>query len=97
MASTAEIGLVGDIGATNARFALVDATGRVGEPRAYRLERHHSIEEMLDDFLGGVGARPRAAVLAVAAPMLGDQITLTNRAWPAASSPSLVQAIPPAR
>lgn len=81
MASTAEIGLVGDIGATNARFALVDATGRVGEPRAYRLERHHSIEEMLDDFLGGVRPRPRAAVLAVAAPMLGDQITLTNRAW----------------
>jgi glucokinase len=75
-------GIVADIGATNARFALVDAKGEVVRPRVLACGDYKRLEDAIDDYLRteGVG-RPRAAALAVASPVTGDHIALTNNPW----------------
>jgi glucokinase len=78
-----ELGLIGDIGATNARFALVDADGNTGNARLYALNDFPSLADAIDGYLleQTPAARPAQAVLAVASPVLGDRVTLTNYAW----------------
>jgi glucokinase len=78
-----ETGLVGDIGATNARFALVWPDGTTSTPRAYVLDDHSSLVGAIDAYLTDEAplARPVQAVLAVASPVTGDQVTLTNHSW----------------
>lgn len=78
-----DIGLIGDIGATNARFALVDADGSMSSARLYALNDFPSLADAIDSFLGEETSarRPSQAVLAVASPILGDRVTLTNHAW----------------
>jgi glucokinase len=76
--------LVADIGGTNARFALSD-------PAHPQLLLHHqhalpnaqfaSLQHAAEHYLGLVAAQPRRAAIAVACPVGGDQIRLTNRAW----------------
>lgn len=76
--------LIADIGGTNARFALTD-------PRTPQPELHHvhslpgeqfaSLQHAAEHYLAQVGASPRRAALAVASPVTGDAIRLTNRAW----------------
>jgi glucokinase len=75
------LGLVGDIGATNARFALVQPTGAMTPPRLSAVEDHASLAEAVEDYLRETGAKPREAALAIAAPVAGDQVTLTNHPW----------------
>ena len=81
--SVPELGLIGDVGATNARFALIQADGSMTPPRVYALNDYPSISHAIDTFLAEESppARPGHAVLAVAAPITGDQVTLTNHAW----------------
>jgi glucokinase len=83
-AEPSSLALVADIGGTNARFALTDPTGdppslvrEQSLPTAQFGSLHHAIEHYLAD----VGATPRQAVLAVASPVAGDEVRLTNRAW----------------
>ena len=78
-----EVGLIGDIGATNARFALVQPDGATTPPRVYALNDYPSLSDAIDAYLAEESppARPGHAVLAVAAPITGDQVTLTNHAW----------------
>jgi len=78
-----EVGLIGDIGATNARFALVQPDGRMAPPRVYALNDYPSISDAIDAYLAEASptARPGQAVLAVASPITGDQVTLTNHTW----------------
>jgi len=75
--------LVGDIGGTNARFAILPA------PDAEAIEFPNvatsdfpdidvAIEEAV---LARSTVRPRAVVLAIAAPVTGDEIRLTNSPW----------------
>lgn len=75
--------LIADIGGTNARFALVDASGRVGEPTAVRCADYAGPAQAAQAFLaahaGGVSV-DRAA-FAVACPITGDAVDLTNSAW----------------
>jgi len=82
--STDALALVGDIGGTNARFALTDLAAPSVElqhsqslPNADFASMQHAIEH----YLAKVGARPRHAALAVACPVGQDEIRLTNRAW----------------
>ncbi|MDN2567096.1 glucokinase [Aquibium sp. A9E412] len=75
--------LVGDIGGTNARFAiLVDS---YAEPRLYPVLRtadYASIDEAIQtQILDRTSIQPRSAVLAVAGPVDGDEIDLTNCDW----------------
>jgi glucokinase len=75
-------GLVADIGATNARFALADDQGAVVRARVLACGDYPGIEEAIDDYLRSEGVgRPRAAALAIASPVTGDHVALTNNPW----------------
>ncbi|WP_152046918.1 glucokinase [Aureimonas psammosilenae] len=75
--------LIGDIGGTNARFAiLVDA---FAEPKSFptvRTADYPTIEEAIQAaVLDKTSLQPKAAVLAVAGPIDGEAIELTNCPW----------------
>ncbi|AJD39567.1 glucokinase [Rhizobium sp. SEMIA 4085] len=75
--------LIGDIGGTNARFSiLADAAAEAVNFPNVRTADFKTIDEAI---LMGVFAktdmRPRAAILAVAGPINGDEIPLTNCDW----------------
>jgi glucokinase len=75
--------LVGDIGATNARFGLVSPAGELLHSRTYAVEDHPSIERAIAAYLDERGARPmpRQGALAIASPVTGDRIAMTNHPW----------------
>ena len=82
--SGADLALIADIGGTNARFALCDPSARVPEllePRSLRNAGFASLQHAAEHYLAEVGARPRRAAIALACPVGGDEIRLTNRAW----------------
>ncbi|MCR4268889.1 glucokinase [Nitratireductor sp. ZSWI3] len=75
--------LIGDIGGTNARFAiLVDSNA---EPKLFPVVQtadHATIDEAIQTaILDRTSILPRSAVLAVAGPVDGDEIDLTNCDW----------------
>lgn len=76
-------GLIGDIGATNGRFALVAPGGAVSTPRSYVLGDHASFAGMIEAYFADEAPpqRPSRAVLAVASPVTGDEVALTNHPW----------------
>lgn len=80
---TQYIGLVGDVGGTNARFALVDTDGRVRNLHVYQARDFASLAEVIADYLErALGRRrPPRAVIAVAGPVLDGEITFTNLDW----------------
>lgn len=75
-----------DIGGTHARFALAQIEdGRVvslGEATTLKTAEHASFQTAWEDF-GRLSGRelPRAAAIAIAAPISGDVIKLTNNPW----------------
>ena len=76
--------LVGDIGGTNARFVLAHATdGRpqLSDRTVLPTADFASLQQAMRHYLDQVGVKPKRAVLAVACPVQGDDIRLTNRAW----------------
>jgi glucokinase len=76
------IGLVGDIGGTNARFALVQADGSLARVRVLATDDHPTIADAIAFYFAKFPAeRPDQAVLAVAAPVTGDRISMTNHPW----------------
>ena len=83
IASESGLGLIGDIGATNTRFALVKAEGKSTPARVYALNDYASLADAIDAYLQEESpALPlEQAVLAVASPVTGDQVTLTNHPW----------------
>jgi len=81
--STTDPILIADIGGTNARFALARA-GRIwGEVTVLACRDHADLAAAARFFLNSVPAtdRPRSGVMAVASPVLGDQVQLTNLKW----------------
>jgi len=76
-------GLIGDIGGTNTRLALVEADGALARVRTLATEDHASLSEAIDAYLAveAPPVKPARAVLAVAAPITGDRVTLTNHPW----------------
>ncbi len=77
------LGLVADIGATNTRLALVEPGGAVTRVRVFATDEAPDMGHMVESYLEAedVGVRPAAAVLAIAAPVTGDEVTLTNFPW----------------
>lgn len=74
--------LLADIGGTHSRFALNGTAGRPERVLIIDNDSVASIEAAIARYLDESGARPRAAVLAVAAPLDGsEEVALTNRAW----------------
>ena len=78
------LALVADIGGTNARFALTDISTAhpvLSHSLSLPAADFASLQHAIEHYLAKVGAKPRLASLAVACPVLGDDIRLTNRAW----------------
>ncbi len=76
--------LLADIGGTNVRFALVSREGgegnqRIGDFVSYPCARFSSLEHAIASFLDG--QRVTRAAFAVAGPVSGDAVALTNSAW----------------
>ncbi|WP_309086322.1 glucokinase [Chelativorans sp.] len=75
--------LIGDIGGTNARFAIV--VDSYAEPKEFPIVQtadFATIDDAIQDaILDQTHLIPRSAVLAVAGPVNGDQIDLTNCHW----------------
>lgn len=76
-------GLVSDIGATNTRLALVEPSGDVTRVRIFATDESPDLGDTIESYLGDEAGteRPARAVLAIAAPITGDEITLTNFPW----------------
>jgi len=74
-------GLIADIGATNARFALADREG-IHDEQILKCEDYPGIFEAAESYLYKVGnpAIAKAAV-AIAGPVQGDRFEMTNHPW----------------
>jgi glucokinase len=75
-----------DIGGTHARFAIAEVDhGRVqslGEPVTLKTAEHASLQTAYEAFRARQGGTlPPAAAIAVASPITGDVIRLTNNPW----------------
>src|SRR5690242_18505737 len=73
--------LVADIGGTTCRFAIVGPDGRPDRVIRFPNREVADIAAAIDRYAAEADIRPTAGVLAVAAPVDGDDITLTNRNW----------------
>ena len=75
--------LVGDIGATHARFGLVSPDAELLHSRTLPDEEYPTIDAALAAFLKERGPlpMPRQGAIAIASPVTGDQITMTNHPW----------------
>ena len=75
--------LVGDIGGTNARFALADPDGQgFHDPQTLQCAAFGDPVAAIRHFLETVGvARPEAICLAAAGPVIGDRVRVTNNHW----------------
>lgn len=78
--------LVGDVGGTHARFAIIDVSGIA----PWRIEHRLDLEQEFPTFVAAlqgyiehcrVLAVPRAAVIAVAGPVTAGSARFTNRPW----------------
>ncbi len=74
--------ILADIGATNARFALLHG-GTVSPVTSHAVADHATALDAMRAFLAGPGAghHPTVAVLAAAGPVVNGRITMTNAAW----------------
>ena len=90
LSPSTEFGLLGDLGGTNARFALVElAQGApLVHPRNLRAADHDSAEAAALAYLSEVGrpARLTQAMIACAGPVEAGQAPLTNLNWTVSSS-----------
>ena len=78
--------LIADVGATNARFAVISPAGGLQRPRVLACEDfptiHGAIAAYLQDELPLTDVRRlEAAALAIAGPVTGDEVALTNHPW----------------
>ena len=76
--------LIGDIGGTNARFALTDLAApapQILQELTYGDTDFGNLRDAARHYLGTTKAEPKRAALAVASPIEGDAVTLTNRDW----------------
>lgn len=74
--------LVGDVGATHARFALETAAGRLESILVLPCAAYPSLEAALQRYLADEGNPPvRHAAIAIANPVDGDVVRMTNHPW----------------
>ena len=81
--SNQPLGLIGDIGATNSRLALVEPGGAIEQIRVFASDEFASLGDMIEAYLASKARarKPPRAVLAVAAPVTGDEVSFTNLPW----------------
>lgn len=76
-------GLIADIGGTNARFALSQADGSVRDAVVLACRDFPGLAAAAEAFLAGITppAPPRRGAMAVASPVSGDRVDMTNHSW----------------
>lgn len=72
--------LLADIGGTNARFALSTGQG-IEQEQVLACAGFASLEEAARAYLQSTGARPATGAFAVASPITGDTVRMTNLPW----------------
>ena len=74
--------LVGDVGGTNARLSLVNlADGSISNPIIYSAIENDPLESVILKFKQETGAQFDSACIAIACPITGDYIKMTNNPW----------------
>ena len=78
--------LLADIGGTNARFALETGPGRFEAIEVLSCQEHATLGDAIRAYLAlpqlaGLGAGIRHAAIAIANPVTGDQVRMTNHHW----------------
>jgi len=86
-------GLVGDVGGTNARLALVDGQGHIRNPRTFANKDYASLADVIAHYVDEAAGkkRPPRAVLAVAGPVVDGEIEFTNLYWTVSEGDLLAQ------
>jgi glucokinase len=77
--------LIADIGGTNARFALIE-NGQARDEQVLACADYPDVIAAVEHYLNSIGAlagahRPIAAALAIAGPITGDIVRMTNHVW----------------
>jgi len=75
--------LIADIGGTNTRCAIAQAGGVVERIETFRNREYPGLDRLLGAYLGMLppGQRPDEAVIAIAAPIRGDEVHMVNINW----------------
>jgi glucokinase len=73
--------LLADIGGTHSRFALLAPHGRPERDVSWDNSDYAGLEDAIAAYLKQQPHKPQSAVLAVAGPITGRDIALTNRSW----------------
>ena len=76
------LGLIADIGATNARFAMAGPSG-VSSEMVLKCADYPTIVDAIEDYLARANPaeRPSRASVAIAGPVTGDLFEMTNHIW----------------
>jgi glucokinase len=84
MSQSSHCVVLGDIGATNARFTLLES-GSLGPIRNFEVANYRRFTDVLEAFLGDAtdrrGACVQRAFFAIAGPVNGSRSKLTNTSW----------------
>jgi glucokinase len=75
--------VLADIGGTNARFAWQDGAGApIEQVLTLACAEHETVLDALNSYLARLGGRrPQAGAIAIANPVLGDRVSMTNHHW----------------
>jgi len=74
--------LVGDVGGTNARFAILDVNNRPQHTQTLPTRDHPGLVDAIKAYLDNQSITDvRFAAIAVANPLLGDRLKMTNNSW----------------
>ena len=75
--------LMGDVGGTNARFALQEAPGaQPTQVKTYAVADYANIDGAMKSYVDHVdGPRPRQGAVGIANPIVGDFLRMTNSPW----------------
>ena len=75
--------LMGDVGGTNARFAVQEAPGAPPtQVVTYPVVDYANFDDCLEVYVSQLaGARPRQAAVGIANPIVGDHVRMTNFHW----------------
>ena len=73
--------LLADVGGTNARFALETGPGNIEALQTLACADYPRFEDAVQAYLAGVQAQVRHAAIAIANPVDGDAIRMTNHHW----------------
>ncbi len=84
--AASNLALVGDLGGTNARFAIADLSGsqpQITASRSLRCSDFPNVDQAIEAYLGDSsgGARPAVVALAAAGPVVNGAVKFTNNPW----------------